>query len=156
MKSFRTHVLLTLLALFALPTLSQCAAAQAVAPDRPDTTISAATRAAVIDTLIERIDRLYVFPEVAKEVGRALRRRASRHEYDGLGSANAFADSLTSHVQAVSHDKHMRVRYNPDYMPFGMGDHEDPTPAELAEMRQSWRLRNFGFEKVQRLAGNVG
>ncbi len=149
------HVLLAVTLLCAAPRL---AAAQGMAPDRPDTTIHAATRAVVLDTLIDRVDRYYVFPGIAKEVGKALRRRAARHEYDALTSANAFADSLTAHVQAVSHDKHMRVRYSPDFIPFGIGtgDHQDPSPAELEEMRRTWRLRNFGFERVQRLAGNVG
>ena len=156
MKRLPTHAIPLLLALAGILLSPRTSAAQGAMADRPDTTIGAATRAAVLDTLVDRIDRYYVFPDVAKEVGRALRKRAARHEYDALTSANAFADSLTAHVQAVSHDKHMRVRYNPDYIPFGMGDHEDPTPAELAEMRQSWRLRNYGFEKVQRLAGNVG
>jgi retinol-binding protein 3 len=148
------HVLIGITLLCTVP---RPARGQGAGTDRPDTTITAAIRAVVLDTLIDRIERYYVFPTVAKDIGRALRRRAARHEYDALASANAYADSLTAHVQAVSHDKHMRVRYNPDFLPFGMGsDDEKPSPEELAAMRQSWRLRNYGFERVQRLAGNIG
>ena len=82
-------------------------------PDQPDLTIDAATRRAVVDTVSERIERRYVFRDKAAATARALRKRLAAHEYDRITSAKEFADSLTSHARAVTHDLHLRVAYRP-------------------------------------------
>ncbi len=123
--------------------------------DGPDGTVDATTRAAVIDQLVDSMNRRYVFPDKAKETAQAIRRRQQRREYDRITSARAFADSLTAHVQAVTHDLHLRVRYNTEVLP-DLSEQGDPPADELERMRVNQRRLNYGFEKVQRLAGNVG
>src|SRR5206468_563324 len=122
----RIRHLLPLLAIAALP----CAAFAQEMPDQPDWTVDAATRKAVVDSIADRIERLYVFPDKAKETARALRKRLAAHEYDRITSAKEFADSLTLHAQAVSHDLHMRVNYRSE--PFAMQSGDGPPP--VAEM----------------------
>ncbi|HJU74022.1 MAG TPA: hypothetical protein VJ717_09755, partial [Gemmatimonadaceae bacterium] len=94
-----------------LAILTHVNVAVAQAPARRDTTIDAATRVQVIDSLIAKLDAGYVFPEKATEMGRDLRARLARGDYNTLTSAIGFADSLTAHLRAVSHDKHLRVNY---------------------------------------------
>ena len=123
-------------------------------PDQPDMTVDAAMRKAVVDTLAERIERLYVFPDKARETARALRKRLAAREYDRITSAKELADSLTSHAQAVTHDLHLRVGYRHEPVPPMGGD--IPPEAEMRRMREQARRTNYGFERVERLAGNVG
>ena len=130
------------------------AAAAQGPPDQPDMTVDAATRKAVVDTLAERIERLYVFPDKARETARALRKRLAAREYDRITSAKELADSLTSHAQAVTHDLHLRVGYRHEPVPPMGGD--IPPEAEMRRMREQARRTNYGFERVERLAGNVG
>jgi hypothetical protein len=126
-----------------------------IPPDQPDWTLDATARKAVVDTMSERIERLYVFPDKAKETAKALRRRLAAKEYDRITSAKEFADSLTSHAQAVTHDLHMRVSYRSE--PFPPENHDGPPPeAEMKRMRDMGRRTNYGFERVERLPGNVG
>jgi len=126
-----------------------------IPPDQPDWTVDAATRQAVVDTMADRIERLYVFPDKAKETAKALRKRLAAHQYDRITSAKEFADSLTSHAQAVTHDLHMRVSYRSE--PFPPQNAGGPPPeAEMRRMRDQGRRTNYGFECVERLAGNVG
>lgn len=88
-------------------------AAEGQPPRAPrDTTIDAATRAQIIDTLVARLDAGSVFPEKAAEMAKDLRTRAARGDYNSLTSAIGFADTLTAHLQAVSHDKPLRVRHS--------------------------------------------
>ena len=47
--------------------------------------IDAATRARVIDAAIAKIDEFYVFPDVAKKMGMAVRLHAKRGEPRGSG-----------------------------------------------------------------------
>lgn len=128
--------------------------AQGAAAPVPDAAITAATRAAVLDTLAAQITENYVFPDVAKDVVKALRRHAARGEYDRITRARAFADTLNDHLYAVAHDLHLRVHYDPaSRMQIGCGG---GAAVDMERMRAMAGQRNFGFEKLQRLAGNVG
>lgn len=124
-------------------------------PDDPDTPLDAATRSAVVESLAVAVRDRYVFPDKGAELARALRRRAAQRQYDGITSSKVFAESLTSHMRAVTHDLHMRVHYRHRPLPRG-GTEESPTEQERLRQAEFQRLRNFGFEQVRRLAGNVG
>ncbi|MDB6097440.1 MAG: hypothetical protein JWN58_143 [Gammaproteobacteria bacterium] len=115
--------------------------------------IDAATRARVIDAAIAKIDEFYVFPDVAKKMGVAVRGRAKRGEYDLITDGNAFANLLTDHFRDVSHDKHLSVSFNPIRLP---KDSSSPGPEAIAQYRAAMQEANCGFEKVERLNGNIG
>src|SRR5205085_4904803 len=121
----------------------------------PDMTIDAATRAAVIDSAIKNLNEAYVFPEVAKKMEQALRERVANKEYDSVTSARAFADKLTTDLQAVSHDKHLRVRYSREVIAERQNA-EEPTAEEIEQFKTILRQTNYGFEKLDRLPGNIG
>jgi C-terminal processing protease CtpA/Prc len=146
----RLIALIMLLAAFTL--LAQAGLAQA---PQADMTIDAATRAAVIDNAIKSLNEAYVFPEVAKKMEQALRERAAKKEYDTVTSARAFAEKLTADLQAVSHDKHLRVRYSYEVIA-ERKNAEEPTAEEIEQFKTFMRQTNYGFEKVERLPGNVG
>jgi retinol-binding protein 3 len=131
------------------------AAAQVGGPvgEQPDRTIDAATRKTVIDSLTAAVERFYVFPDKGKETSRALAKRFAAKQYDRITSAREFADSLTQHLQAVTHDLHLRVHYRNDPFP---KEQLQQSASERARALQSERYRNFGFDQVKRLAGNVG
>jgi C-terminal processing protease CtpA/Prc len=60
-------------------------------------------------------------------------------------------------MQAYTHDRHMRVHYRYEPLPAPSADGpRGPDPGERRRRLEGERLRNFGFERVQRLAGNVG
>src|SRR5207247_377913 len=87
---------------------------------------------------------------------RALRDMLKRGRYDRLTGAKAFGDSLNADLRAVAHDLHLRVHYsNRPLPPSGAGDAAPPAE-EIARVAAQSRLRNCGFERVERLAGNVG
>jgi C-terminal processing protease CtpA/Prc len=122
---------------------------------RSPATLDAATRAEVIDALLTKLDSYYVFPDSAREMAEAIRRRAERGEYEALDGGEAFAGALTAHLQEVSRDKHLRVRYSAEVQPL-RGDDDLDSAARREEFRRASELRNHGFEKVERLPGNVG
>lgn len=121
----------------------------------PDFTIAPAERAAVIENSIARLNDRYVFPEVAKKMEQAVRARAKRGEYDRITSAKELAETLTLHFREVSNDKHLGLRYQnavvPDRAPGAA------SPAEEIEQQRAFAEKlNFGFEKVERMQGNIG
>jgi hypothetical protein len=136
--------------------------ASAIAPlsaqdrdQQPDRTIDAAERGTVIAGVLDRLKQAYVFPDTALAMERAIRVRQRRGEYDRITSARVFAESLTAHLQAVSHDRHLRVRYSFEPLP-ARSDQDGPDSAMRAQARTFGQRVNFGFERVERLAGNVG
>ncbi|MCC6408671.1 MAG: S41 family peptidase [Planctomycetes bacterium] len=129
-------------------------------PESKDMTIDASVRAAVIAEAAKDLEENYVFPDVAKRMAEMLAEKQKSKAYDRIESAKAFAKQLTDDLQAISHDKHLRVRYEETAqppVPTGEANEErEPSAEELAEFRAEAARNNFGFVKVERLEGNVG
>jgi hypothetical protein len=149
-KSLMTRAFIAVAALVLAAT-----AALAQPPEQPDLTIDAATRTKVIDGILKRLNDSYVFPEVAKKMEQSIRERVTNKEYDQLTSAKAFASKLTEDLQAVSKDKHLRVRYSHNAIP-ERGPRREPTAEEREENKRELTRMNHGFSKVERLPGNIG
>jgi retinol-binding protein 3 len=131
------------------------AALVAIAPgvSVADFKIDAATRARVIDSVIAKLEQSYVFPEVAKKMGDALRVRAKRGEYNAVTNGLSFASLLTQHLRDVSHDRHLGVDFSAARFPVMQAA---PDPDQQARMRQRMESMNCGFVRAEQLAGNVG
>ncbi|HEX8265662.1 MAG TPA: S41 family peptidase [Pyrinomonadaceae bacterium] len=117
--------------------------------------VNAENRAMIIESTLLQFNDLYVFPEVAKEMEKAVRQRMQRKEYDNITSAEAFAKKLTADLQAVSRDKHVEVRYSDKPLP-SSGNQQDLTPAQRDALQLKWKRSNHGFAKVEHLSGNIG
>ena len=152
LKSVLTRVLVTFAALALTAT---AAFAQGPGPEQPDLTIDAATRTKVIDGILKRLTDSYVFPEVAKKMETSIRERVTNKEYDSVTSAKDFAMKLTNDLQAVSKDKHLRVRYSHSAIP-ERGPRREPTAEEREQEKRELTWMNHGFSKVERLPGNIG
>ena len=132
------------------------APARQAPPEQPDMTVDAAARKEVIENLFKRLNETYVFPETATKMEQAVRARLAKGEYDQLTSAKKFAEKLTADVQEVSHDKHLRVRYSAQPIPERAGGPREPSPEEREQFRREMSRINYGFQKVERLPGNIG
>ena len=125
-------------------------------PQPPDATIDAATRNEVIDGALKALNDAYVSPEIARKMEEAIRSRQQRREYDAVTSGRQLAQMLTDHLREVSHDRHLSV----NFMPQGPPPIGPPQPGggQTLEERQRTILgrQNFGFARVERLAGNIG
>jgi hypothetical protein len=125
-------------------------------PDQPNMTVDAAMRAATIESLATSIDRIYVFPDVARKTAAALRAKQKNGGYRGLVTAEALADSLTSDLRTIGKDHHFRVGYWHREIPEDAFTDKGPSAEERALAAVQARRLNHGFERVQRLTGNVG
>jgi retinol-binding protein 3 len=123
--------------------------------DQPDLTIDAKMRTEVLSGVMKNLNESYVFPETATRMEQALRDRIARNEYNGITSAKQLAETLTRDLQEVSKDKHLRVAYSHEPRPVQTRE-EEPSPEERERFLTFARSVNFGFEKVERLEGNVG
>ncbi|HEX5184591.1 MAG TPA: S41 family peptidase [Allosphingosinicella sp.] len=132
------------------PAASASPAAPAPAPP-----IDAATRKNVIELAIAKMTAHYIFPEKVPVIARALRGKLSSGAYDRLDDPKAFAEAVNADIQAVAHDKHMRIFWLARGLP-PRNAAGQPDPAELQRMQRIDADRNFEMPKVEVLDGNIG
>jgi hypothetical protein len=116
-------------------------------------TVDAATRTRVIDAAVAKLAEYYVYPDVAKKMGQALREHQKQGVYDAIDDATVFAKLLTEQLQAVSKDRHLRVNFVPRVVP---EKRPEPTAKDKVRMREHLEKINCGFEKAEKLDGNIG
>ena len=137
---------------------ASAALAQPIGPNAsnaPDLPIDAATRASVIDASIALLERSYVIPETGQRAAAALREQRSAGRYDAIEQSRAFAQAVTRDLQDATHDKHLRLLFSVNPVVDGPppdADDDRPNP----RLEKYLRTINHGFERAERLDGNVG
>ena len=119
----------------------------------PQLIIDTIMQAQIIDALLDMLRAHYVFPETAQEMELAIRQHQDNGEYDALNDAAAFAETLTAHLHEISKDRHLRVSYSSRELPV---EDENVKVDDEAWDREFGPHVNYGFDKVERLPGNIG
>jgi len=111
-------------------------------------------KSAIIDSACIALNDVYVFPDVAKNMEQLLRNNLKDGKYKNITNLVDFTDRLTTDLQSVSHDKHLRVRPAPPRDP---NNPSQPSPEEEKQQQlEQLHKENFGFKKVEILPGNIG
>lgn len=120
--------------------------------------VTATEQHAVIDTIARLLNSNYVFPETAKSMADFLSTNVNKGAYSAFSDPVLFSERLTSDLQSISKDKHVRVRLNPEFIKEVRAKQSQGansaglTPAVLEERR----MNNYGFKEVKILEGNIG
>ncbi len=117
--------------------------------------VTTETKAQTIDALFAAMRKEYVFPDKAAEAELAIRGRAQKGDYANVKDGQEFAELLTEHLRAVCQDAHLGVQYSEKPLPV-RSQADRPSPVEIAKEKRWVKLINAGFERVERLIGNVG
>jgi C-terminal processing protease CtpA/Prc len=103
-----------------------------------------AKQAAVIDQLAAKLSAGYVLPDSTPKIVQALRAAQQSGEYAQARTPQDFVAAVNRTLFTASHDKHLRLYY-------------DPGSGSPISFPTSGKPRfNFGFNKVERLPGNIG
>ena len=119
-----------------------------------DLPLGADERVEVLNAITNKLDE-YAFPEVAEKIQTDIRDRLTSEGYQDIKSGAQLAETLTTQLQALSSDLHLKVHFSPAVLPHLEPQTEIP-PEELAHQQKQGALRNFDFNRVDRLRGNVG
>jgi retinol-binding protein 3 len=106
----------------------------------------------VVDDVETNLKEYYIEPTVAQQMIDALKAHQTNGDYDAISDGDALAARLTTDLQAVSHDKHMRVDFSHFRMPSGTG----PATEDEALFHQQMEHENCGFDKVEIIPDNIG
>ena len=150
-KTIRCLVLIVaILALWASQTLGQ---------EAPVPSLDAAKKQAVVDEIATLFNKNYIFADKAKKVEEALRAKLKAGEFDKLDAAPAFVQAVAAVILDVTGDRHTGFAYNParaeDIRRLEGRSEEEARKVRERELEEA-RRENFGFRRVERLAGNIG
>ena len=124
---------------------------------KSDAVLSQEQASVTIDSIGNKLRANYIFPEVADKMIAEIESNLKKGNYKSITDPQEFASKITEDLQSISHDKHLRVNYDPE----GIAEQENVvTPADsikyLNEYISSMQRSNFGFNKVEILEGNIG
>ena len=119
-----------------------------------DLRLNKATRTEILEAIADQLSE-YAFPEVAAKIQADIHSRLSAEGYQDVKSGFQLAETLTAQLQTLSEDLHLKVHFSPAVLPHLEPQSEIP-PEELALQQKQGALRNFDFNRVERLRGNVG
>ncbi|HLP96340.1 MAG TPA: S41 family peptidase [Saprospiraceae bacterium] len=110
-------------------------------------TLSAEFKQQSVHQIGELLQQQYVFPEVAKTTAEHLEARLKAGAFDASNDLKSFAALLTTELQSITHDKHIRVR-----TAGAGGRRADPLTSFLDNRRGG----TAGFTEVKMYPDNIG
>ncbi|MEJ2736813.1 MAG: S41 family peptidase [Anaerolineae bacterium] len=113
-------------------------------------------RQAVVLDIAKLAREKYVYPEVGEKLATSIQAKLQEGGYDEISQAGQLAMTLTEDLRALSNDRHWSVVHDPQQTPAHIDPETEEDQAQLARWLIQARRRNFGFEKVELLAGNIG
>ncbi|MCX6567704.1 MAG: hypothetical protein NT147_01460 [Candidatus Aminicenantes bacterium] len=119
-------------------------------------TLDAAKKLAIVDEIATLLNKNYVFADTAKKMEEKIRGRLKNGDYDKLSGAADFAQAVSRDLTAVSKDKHLGFTYAPEAaanIRRLRSRNADEVKAAREKELAAARRDNFGFRKVERLAG---
>jgi Periplasmic protease len=93
----------------------------------------------------------YIFPNTAELMKTSLLKKLSEGEYYKDETGFSLAERITGDLQKISNDKHLDFAFSESALPL---QQYDPINDENLILRQ--KLNNYGFERAERLPGNIG
>jgi C-terminal processing protease CtpA/Prc len=115
-------------------------------------TLDADRRAAIIEGVAAEIRERYIFPDIAETMSKHIHKRAEAGAYNDITSLAEFTRRLTTDLVSASQNEHLEVLVYEDRNGGQQTAEQDRWDHYVEDMR----YLNYGFTKLERLAGNVG
>ncbi len=114
----------------------------------PPAPLDAASRTAVVNAAADALRQRYVYPDVGRRAAESIEAALAAGAYDEIVQPWAFAERLTTDLQAVARDKHLRVSARGSApIPATAAANPPPSPPPRSEA---------GIARADRLPGNIG
>jgi hypothetical protein len=112
----------------------------------------------IINTICEKLDEIHAFPEYNPEICNGLIKNFEGGKYSKYKSPQAFADKLDRDLEILRGDKHLGIFYDPQMAAEMEKENEEGKEAGYLtpEMIEDERKKNYGFNELKILQGNIG
>ena len=120
--------------------------------------LTEAERTEVVDSISSILDNNYVYPDVATKMVNHINTKLKDGAYKTIEDPIEFSQLLTSDLQEISKDLHLRVMFRPEQIDrWRNASQSTEDSIAMAERRlKANRRSNYGFQEVKILEGNVG
>jgi hypothetical protein len=112
------------------------------------------------DLVFQNVIRLarenYVYPEKGEMIASELQGRLKAGKYADIADENELAFRLTLELRSLSDDYHWSVIYDPEGAAGQVDPENEADEDRMKRYLEMARKVNFGFERVERLKGNIG
>jgi len=139
----RRHLLITASVLSILIYCSQAVHAQAIH-------FTAIEQDILIDKLIDKIQSDYIIVDQGEKAIAYLNKVKINKSLAAISDPQTFAATLTDQLRKITADKHLAVFFEPVKLP------KEENRKENALKLPGKERYNYGFEKIERLEGNIG
>jgi hypothetical protein len=119
-------------------------------------------RAETVEAVVQNVARLlvenYVFLDAAEDMAAHVREKLAQGGYGAIADVHELCQTLTGDLRSVAQDFHLCVLYHPEQAAdlARRERQEDDGEDEPVERWAQLASDNFGFKRVEHLAGNVG
>lgn len=112
----------------------------------------------IINTICEKLDDIHAFPESNSKICGGLLKNLGGGNYTKYKSPQAFADKLDRDLEILHSDKHLGLFYDPQMASEMEKENEkgEETGYLTPQMIEDERKKNFGFNELKILQGNIG
>src|SRR6266852_627137 len=121
-----------------------------------DFTLTAQLQSLILDRLFRLLSEHYVFPELVPAVEKTLRQQFDTGAYEDCTAFDVFCEVVTKQMSESCHDRHLVLRSHAEALPLYETENLTRSERWQTQMAEMETLRNFGFQKVERLDGNIG
>lgn len=112
-------------------------------------------RKQALTELYKNLEERYVEEQTARKIVGDLKKREAAGEFDKLDTGPFFAARVNDLLKGMVTDAHLRFRFSEKPLPKRERPSE-PSADEIKRAEEEAHFVNAGFEKVERLRGNVG
>lgn len=117
--------------------------------------LTGAEKNEVLNDIIEKLQKIYPFPEVSEKTIAGLMKQMSDGNYDQHNTPVEFATQVSGDLEEFSNDKHLDLNYDPDLAQALLTTETDSTDYTKEEAKtEIWN--NYGFKELRILPGNIG
>jgi hypothetical protein len=113
-------------------------------------------RRAVVLEIARLAGEKYVYPDMGEKITARLRANLEGGLYDAITKEADLAWRLTDDLQSISSDRHWSVVYDPKGATELVDPESEADESRKARYAEMARRGNYGFERVERLKGNIG
>ena len=111
----------------------------------------------IVELISENLLETYINLDLAKEMTSVLKSNIKSNKYKTVISPDEFAEIVTQDLQNVSHDLHLKLKYEPKKIT----QSKRIMPEEIKIKREKMMANkmaeiNFGFTEIKVLSGNIG
>lgn len=108
----------------------------------------------IVRNAADKLHSHYVYPDRGEAIAQGLKNHLDQGRFQSCATPEELSEQVTAALFELSSDRHVRLRYHASGAP--ELSFEPPSEEVIRWWREEERSTNFGFNRVERLKGNVG